>query len=316
MLAICQETHDPFFNLAVEDYLLHNRKEDFLILSVNDPCVIIGKHQVAQREVNTIFTEEKKIPVIRRISGGGTVFHDRGNLNFAFIKQSQAGKQVDFRLYAQPVIDFLSSIGLNAVFEGKNDLTIDGLKISGNAEHIFRERVLHHGTLLFDASLDDMRKSIKAKSDCYFTHAVESNRTSVTNLKMRLPDIKTVEELLESMLNYFLKSISDLKRYSLSEEEKSAVRSLADNKYKTWEWNYGYGPQYTFKNWFEVNGKACQVHLLVKDGIIWGCNVEGNDDIKSAFKILIGCRHMYQDLLNKFHSEAIPVPDSEIIKFF
>ena len=316
MLAICPETHDPFFNLAVEDYLLHNRKEDFLILSVNDPCVIIGKHQVVHREVNTMFTEEKKIPVIRRISGGGTVFHDRGNLNFAFIKQSQAGKQVDFRLYAQPVIDFLSSIGLNVVFKGKNDLTIDGLKISGNAEHIFRERVLHHGTLLFNASLDDMRQSIKAKSDRYFTHAVVSNRTSVTNLKMRLPDIKTIEELRESMLSYFLQSISALQRFTLSEAEEAAARSLAENKYQTWEWNYGYGPQYTFKNWFEVNGKACQVHLLVKDGIIWECKVEGTDDIKAAFKKLIGCRHMYQDLLDKFHSEAIPVPDAEIIKFF
>jgi lipoate---protein ligase len=131
MLNICSESHDPFFNLAAEEYFLHNRNEDFLILSINDPCVIIGKHQVVHREADARFIEEKKIPVIRRISGGGTVFHDRGNLNFAFIKQSEAGKQVNFRLYTQPVLDFLSASGINAVFKDKNDLTIEGLKISG-----------------------------------------------------------------------------------------------------------------------------------------------------------------------------------------
>src|SRR5512137_1221492 len=132
MFSLIQESHDPFFNLAAEEYLLHDRKEDFFILSVNDPSVIIGKHQVTHREVNTRFTTSRKIPVIRRISGGGAVYHDRGNLNFAFIRQSEHGKQVDFRYYTQPVIDFLGSLGVAAVFGGKNDLTVDGLKISGN----------------------------------------------------------------------------------------------------------------------------------------------------------------------------------------
>jgi lipoate-protein ligase A len=316
MFSICSVSYDPFFNLATEEFLLRNRKENFLILSVNDPCVIIGKHQVVHREVNVRFVEERKIPVIRRISGGGTVFHDRGNLNFAFIKQSETGKQVDFRLYTKPVIDYLYSVGVNAIFEGKNDLTVDGFKISGNAEHVFRERVLHHGTLLFDASLDDLRKSLKVKTDNYFTRAVESNRTSVTNLSEKLHNINSIDEFMASMLNYFLHSISDIQTYSLNIEERSAITSLAESKYRTWEWNYGYGPQYSFNNWFEITGKTCQCRLVVKDGIIWECHIEGSDELKAAGKKLIGCRHMYQDLLQKFRAENISISEEEVNQFF
>jgi lipoate-protein ligase A len=154
MFCIITESDDPSFNLAVEELLLKNRNNEYLILGINKPSVIIGKHQSAHREINTRFVTENNIPVIRRISGGGTVFHDKGNLNFTFIRQSEAGKQIDFRKYTKPVIDFLYSLGVEAKFEGKNDLKTDGLKISGNAEHVHRNRVLHHGTLLFSTSLE------------------------------------------------------------------------------------------------------------------------------------------------------------------
>jgi len=316
MLSICSESHNPFFNLAVEEYLLQNRKEDFLILYINDPCVIIGKHQVVHREVDAKFIEEKKIPVLRRISGGGTVFHDRGNLNFSFIKQSEAGKQVDFRLYTKPVIDFLHTLGVYSVFEGKNDLTVDGLKISGNAEHVFRERVLHHGTLMFDVAIDDLSQSIKPKSDNYSTRAVESNRTSVINLKGRLKNINSTDEFLKSMQNYFIRNMSELQTYYLSDEELSAVHLLIDSKYKTWEWTYGYGPQYTFTGWIVINEKSHNFRLVVKDGIIWECDIEGSEEMKAAGKKLIGCRHMYKDLQEKFRSENIQVAKNEIYRFF
>ena len=151
MLCLNLESTDPYFNLAVDEYLLKNRKEDFLILGINDTSVIIGKHQVAHRESATKFVTQNNIPVIRRISGGGTVYHDNGNLNFSFILKSEQGKQVDFRKYTLPVISFLASLGVDAKFEGKNDLKVNGLKISGNAEHVYHDRVLHHGTLLFNS---------------------------------------------------------------------------------------------------------------------------------------------------------------------
>ena len=190
MFLINLETHDPFFNLALEEVLLKSRQEDYLILYINDPSVIIGKHQAAHREVNTKFITENKIPVIRRISGGGTVFHDRGNLNFTFIRQSEEGKQIDFRKYTKPVIDFLVSLGIDARFEGKNDIKVDGLKISGNAEHVYRNRVLHHGTLLFSSSIHMLKNSIRSDKSCYTTRAVDSNPASVMNLNEKIDKIQ------------------------------------------------------------------------------------------------------------------------------
>ena len=316
MFSIILDSNDPFINLASEDYLLHNSKEDFIVLSVNDTAVIIGKHQAAHREVNTRFLEEKNIPVIRRISGGGTVYHDRGNLNWAFIRQSEYGKQVDFSLYTQPVINFLQNAGVEAIFEGKNDLTVDRLKISGNAEHVFRDRVLHHGTLLFDVSLENMKQSLRQNTENYSSRAVESNRTPVTNLRDRLLKIKDISKLMNSMMEYFRLTIPDLQPFSLSEEEISAIHSLAGKKYKTWEWNWGYGPPYTFTNRFEVNSKPHQCRLHVRDGIIWESYIEGSDELAAAGKKLIGCRHMSQDLLKIFRSENISISEEEIYKFF
>lgn len=316
MLSILLESNDPWFNLAAEEYLLHNRKEDFLILSINDPAVIIGKHQVAHREVNARFTEEKGIPVIRRISGGGTVYHDRGNLNFTFIRQSEQGKQVDFRFYTGPVIGFLKYSGVEAMFEGKNDLTVGGLKISGNAEHVFRDRVLHHGTLLFDASLTNMKKLLKQKTDNYSTKAVESNRTPVTNLRNRLPDFKDIDSFRTSMLEYFRLTMTDLTQFILTDNEKSDIQTLAETKYKTWEWNWGYGPPYTFTNSFEIFKKHHHCRIIVRDGIIWECDIDGSNEMAAAGKKLIGCRHMFNDLLKVFHSEKILLTEDEVGNFF
>ncbi len=316
MYCINLESYDPFFNLAVEESLLKSSDEEYLILGVNNPCVIIGKHQSAHREVNTKFVIENKIPVIRRISGGGTVFHDNGNLNFTFIRQSEPGKQVDFRKYTQPVIDFLISSGISVKFEGKNDLKVDGLKISGNAEHIHRNRVLHHGTLLFSTSLEILRNSLRIDASCYTSRAVESNRSSVTNLKEKLTQFNDIDEFRTEMINYFLKNLSHIVKYNLTQAEKNEAESIANSKYKTWEWNWAYGPEYNFKNNFKINGLLHSCSLFIKDGIIWKCTIEGSDQMKFVSKKLIGCRHMVNDLSEVFLKENIFFTNNEIFNFF
>jgi lipoate-protein ligase A len=316
MIAVNTESDDPFFNLAAEEYLFNERRDDYLLLTVNTPCVIIGKHQVAHVEVDSRYTDRMNIPVIRRISGGGTVYHDPGNLNFAIIRQSEQGRQVDFRYYTKPVIDFLGSAGVNAVFEGKNDLTVEGLKISGNAEHVYKERVLHHGTLLFDASLENMRGSIKPKNDRYSTRGVESNRTSVTNLKGRLLNINTIRELKESMLGYFRETMTGLTEITLDPREKESIAAISESRYKTWEWNWAYGPPYTFTSEVSISGTLCPCRLYVKDGIIWECDLGGTSEINLAGKKLIGCRHMPEDIRNIFYSEGMLLTDDEVYGFF
>jgi lipoate-protein ligase A len=313
MYCLSPDSTDPFFNLAVDEYLLKNRTEDFLVIGINDRSVIIGKHQVAHRETDTKFVTKHKIPVIRRISGGGTVFHDMGNLNFSFILNSSHGKQIDFRKYTLPVIEFLASIGITAKFEGRNDLTVGGLKISGNAEHVYRNRVLHHGTLLFDADTDEMKGSIRNNYGKYETRAVSSNPSKVINLiyvlkyvlKYELKYVLNIFEFKAEMMSWFLKNHPGAEPFSLSDEDKRNIETIADKKYRTWAWNYGYGPDYHFNNKFEFDGQVCQCRLFVKDCIIRECEIKGFADLEPAFKRLIGCRHNVEDISEIFSKEFI-----------
>jgi len=316
MFCINLESYDPFFNLAIEEFLLKNSDNEYLILGVNSPCVVIGKHQAAHREVDTKFIVENKIPVIRRISGGGTVFHDNGNLNFTFIRQSETGKQVDFPKYTQPVIDFLIFLGIAAKFEGKNDLKVNGFKISGNAEHIHRNRVLHHGTLLFSTSLEMLRNSLRKDTSCYNTRAVASNPSPVLNLNEKLTKLKDIYEFRAEMVNYFLKYFPDIVPYNLTLSEKKEAELISDSKYKTWEWNWAYGPEYTFRNTFVINGLHHSCSLFIKDGVIWECTIEGSEQMNLVSKKLIGCRHMVNDLSEVFKSENISLTEAEIYNFF
>lgn len=316
MLAIVQETRDPFFNLATEDFLLHERGEDFLILYVNDPSVVIGKHQVAHMEIDERNTCRDGINVLRRISGGGAVYHDHGNLNYTFIRESEKGKQVDFRLYMSPVIRFLESAGVNAEFGGKNDLLAGGLKISGNAEHVYRERVMHHGTLLFDASLGNMGKYLRPESAFYSTHAVSSNRRTVTNLKGLMKGIRTIDELISSMTSFFMKDLENIEIARLSSDEKERIAAIAGSKYRSWDWIWGYGPAYTFEREFYLSGIHHNCKLNVKDGIIRECVIRGSVALESAGRSLPGCRHFAADILGAFRNYGIELTEDEVYLFF
>jgi lipoate-protein ligase A len=266
--------------------------------------------------VNTKFIVQNKIPVIRRISGGGTVFHDNGNLNFTFIRKGEPGKQVNFRKYTEPVIDFLIALGIAVKFEGKNDLKVDGLKISGNAEHIHKNRVLHHGTLLFSTSLEMLGNSLRKDASCYSTRAVASNPSSVLNLNEKLTRFNDINEFRTEMINYFLKKLPHVVPYNLIQTEKNEAEAIAISKYKTWEWNWAYGPEYIFINNFKINGMLHTCNLFIKDGIIWKSTIEGSDQMKFVSKKLIGCRHMVNDLSEVFQKENIYLNEQEIFNFF
>ena len=316
MYCLSLESTDPFFNLAVEEYLLKNRDEDFFILSINDPSVIIGKHQVAHREINTEYITEYGIPVIRRITGGGTVFHDHGNLNFTFIARSTTGKQVDFRKYTLPVIGFLESLGVSADFAGKSDLKVNGYKISGNAEHVYRERVLHHGTLLFSTSLNVLKNSIRQNKSGYTTRAVRSSPSSVMNLCEIIRQIKNINEFRSLLLGFILNYQPGNSITALTEEQISAITALAGSKYRTWEWNYAYGPEYYFTNQFEIRGVQYLCRLDVKDGIIHGCDITGPGVMADICKKLIGFRHMPSDIFEFFRKEGLMISLSEVYNYF
>lgn len=293
---------------------MKNSGAEFCILAVNFPSVIIGKHQSPHREVNTVFTEQHNIPVIRRISGGGTVFHDTGNLNFSFIRNCEPGHQVDFRLHTKPVIDFLRSHGADAKFEGKNDIKVNGLKVSGNAEHVHRNRVLHHGTLLFSSDMQMLRSSLRSDTSCYKTRAVNSNPSSVTNLKELIPSIKDVSEFRDKLTG-FLKSLSMISQdYHLSADELKEIKSLAASKYMSWEWNYAYGPDYQVIKQFDYQGISVVCELNVSGGIIRGCSLKGDPALEKSVLKLTGLKHMPADIKKVFLKEN--AGDINIFNFF
>ena len=316
MLLISPESHDPYFNLALEEVLLKNTTGEYLLLWINDPCVVVGKHQVAHMEADTRYVTEHFIPVVRRISGGGTVYHDRGNLNFSFIRNSEEGKQVDFRRHTLPVIGFLESLSLDARFEGKNDIRIDGLKISGNAEHVHRKRVLHHGTLLVNSSIGNLRNSIRSDKSCYESRAVNSNPAPVINISERLPGKYDAYSFREEMIRYFLSGPEKIIFSEPAPEITNAAAGLANSKYRSWEWNYAYGPDYVLRKSSAADPFKGGFSLYVHNGLISGFDTAGNDQMKSIEEKAIGVRHMVDDLQNLFSEEKIMPEGSGIFNFF
>jgi lipoate-protein ligase A len=233
---------------------------------------------------------------------------------------SEPGKQVDFRKYTNPVIEFLSSLGVDATFEGKNDLKVNGLKISGNSEHVYHDRVLHHGTLLYDTDLVMLKASTRKDTGRYKTRAVSSNPAPVTNLITVLKTVlkygDNIFEFKSLMMEWFLKNYPGSEIYALSEAQRLAVSELAASKYKTWEWNYAYGPEYYFNSRFAFREKEISCRLFVKDGLIWECEFKGHDDLKPVSKNLIGCRHMVSDIKEVLEKEFILSREFDIYNLF
>jgi lipoate-protein ligase A len=284
----------------MEEYLLHNLSDDCFVVWSSKPSIVVGKHQNALAEINVPWVHEHAVPVFRRISGGGTVYHDEGNLNFTFITREEAGRLIDFKRYALPVIDFLAKLGIQAYMGDKNELLTDGLKISGNAMHVFRNRVLHHGTLLFNSNLNLLRKALSANGNLYQSRAVASNRASVTNIAGYLSASLTIDEFSGLLMEYAMKRFQG-QSLSLSTEDDKRINALAAEKYTRWEWTYGYSPDYRFENFFTWNKKPAGVKFSVSRGMISEFRLQAADFsavfCNSLPAALNGCRHDYGCLL-------------------
>lgn len=245
MVCFVSPTDDPFLNLALEDYLLHRNEEEVFLLWESRQAVVVGKHQNALAELNHRYVRENVIPVARRLSGGGTVFHGPGNLNFTFIRNGEPGKLVDFGRFIRPILGYLATLGIEAVQGPKNEIMAMGKKISGNAEHVFRNRVLHHGTLLFDTDLDVLREAIRVIPGRYIDKAVQSNRTSVMNIAECLNKALSSQAFRDGLFDHVCR-MEGGEQADQNCIEWDEVRKLARSKYTTWEWVYGWSPDYHF----------------------------------------------------------------------
>lgn len=303
MLCIHLKNTDPYFCLAAEEYLMKNFEDDIFMLWQSENAVVVGKHQNAMAEINHRFVHENSIAVCRRISGGGTVFHDAGNVNFTFIKNVKSPDEISFKVFTAPVVEALAKLGIEATSSGRNDLLINGLKISGNAEHVYKNRVLHHGTLLFNSDLQNLGQAIKVTPGKYEGKAVQSNRSPVANISLFLKTPMTTSQFVQFLLGVQLENPKN-NMYQLTENEIQTIEKLSSEKFKTWEWNFGYSPKYTFKNEIEIEGKILSIRLAVERGVIVGSEIGGDylSEVQTELnqKNLLQKRHDFNEIRKVF----------------
>ena len=303
MISIRNECKDPRFNLALEEYVFYNfdTSNEYVILWQNEPSVIIGRNQNTIEEINSKFIKENNINVVRRMSGGGAVHHDLGNLNYTFIVNSDQDVISNFKKFTQPVVSTLAKLGVKAEFSGRNDITIEGKKFSGNAQHYAKGRLLHHGTILFNSDLRVVQEALNVKIDKLQSKGVKSVRSRVTNVFPFLKEKITVDEFKDTLLRFILNDDNyKEKEYVLTGSDLTAINALIENKYATWEWNYGESPAFEVEKSQRYEGGQLSLKYNVVDGTLQGLKIYGDffgkQDIGDIEKLLMN---------KQFQEEAI-----------
>ena len=311
MICINLKNTDPFYCLATEEYLLKNFDDDIFMLWQSDKTVVVGKHQNALGEVNYRYVRENDITVARRILVGGTVYQDAGIVNFAFIKNVKSPAEISFKQITEHVVEALAQLDIDATTSGRNALLIKGLKIPGNAEHIFKNSVLPHGTLLFNSDLDNLGNSIKVIPGKYTSKAVQSNRSKVANISPFLKKEMSIEAFIDFLIGVQLKK-EGAESYTISADDEVAIQKLVKEKFTTWDWRWGYSPKYTFTNKAEIDGRTLEIYFEVKKGHIENANLHGNYFVEpyttELSALLVGKQHFYdaiRDVLKTENEELI-----------
>lgn len=308
MKYIVNNSHNPAYNVALEAYAFREllAEDELFILWINEPTIVIGKHQNAIEEINKTYTDEHGIHVVRRLSGGGAVYHDLNNLNYTIISNKSQEGAFDFKTFSQPVIETLADLGVTAAFTGRNDLEIDGKKFCGNAQAYYKGRMMHHGCLLFDVDMTVLGNALQVSKDKIESKGVKSVRARVTNILDELPEKMTVEAFSNQLLNKMKESYPDMTEYVFSDDDLKNIQALADQQFGTWDWTYGEAPEYTIKRSVRYPAGKITTYANVEKSVIKGMKLYGDffgiKDVADIEQALIGLRYEYPDVLAKLQT--------------
>lgn len=303
MIYLESASHDPYFNLALEQYAFDRLSQDqsYLIFWQNENSLIVGKHQNTMAEVNADYVEKHGIRVARRESGGGAVYHDLGNLNYTIITDAGDLERLDLHAFCMPLVNTLYQLGVEATISGRNDVTIHGKKCSGNSQYIKRHRVMHHGCILFDTDLSVASRALNVSVDKLESKGIKSVRSRMTNIKPYLKEEHTLEEF-KNLFKINIVANEPIKPYELSKTDLEEIERLCQEKYCTWEWNYGASPQYHIQKARRIKGVG-RIELAMevdKGGVLTGFSCHGdyfgNGDSAEVAEHLVGC-HLEHDAL-------------------
>nr|WP_317632125.1 lipoate--protein ligase [uncultured Flavobacterium sp.] len=271
---------DPTINLAIEEFAVRHLPADqpILLFYINKPAIIIGKNQNTIEEINTNYVEDQNIKVVRRLSGGGAVYHDEGNLNFSFITANDGKSFSDFKKFLNPIIQALAKLGIDAEVKGRNDILIGEKKISGNAQFATLGKIFTHGTLLFNSDIDEVVNALKVRKDKIESKGMKSVRSRVANISEYLTEPMTIEAFREYiLLSIFNVSDRDqVSEYSLTAADWEKINEISANRYANWDWNYGKSPVSTSVFSKRFPSGVIDIHLNITKGYIENIKIFGD----------------------------------------
>lgn len=297
--------HDPYINLAIEEYILNTfdtDKDSYLLFYINGPSIIVGRNQNTIEEIDAGYVDKNGIKVVRRLSGGGAVYHDLGNLNYSFITKDDGESFRNFKKFTQPVVDALNNLGVKAELQGRNDLLVEGRKISGNAQFSTQGRMYSHGTLMFDTDIGEVVNALKVKKDKIESKGIKSIRSRVANISEFLEEPMTIEEFRQYILEQIFGGKDKIEYIELTEDDWENIKKLSEKRYGNWDWNYGKSPKFNMSHSkrFPVGGIDVKLDVnkgKIEDAAIFG-DFFGVGEVAEIEEALKGAQYSTEGIEN------------------
>ncbi len=292
MIYIESKSKDPYFNLAMEEYVFEHmdRKKSYFMLWQNENTIVVGKYQNTAEEINQEFVDQNSVKVVRRLSGGGAVYHDIGNLNFTFIVDKESNSDFNFRYFVEPIVRTLACFGIKGEFTGRNDVVIGGKKFSGNSQYIRNERILHHGCIMLDSNLTNVSSALKPKAAKFDSKSVKSIPSRVTTINAN-SETPISMETFKCELEKQIFQAGHIDKYTFDENDRMLIEKIKKDRYETWEWNYGKSATYNFEREVKFDFGMVSAKGTIQEGRIKRMRIFGdffgNGDIGDLEKLLV-----------------------------